>query len=167
MILLIIFFVVPVPFALYAIWGRKWLKAKTWPWSVRYFQFIEPYEILLYKKSETLLWARFRMLWGTVFSLVNNLAGTDLTPILSLVPEKYQWIAGAFINCLPLLVSFLAWIDQRMRETSSMPTELVAVPDNPPIEVAIAVERFESAKREAIAVIAAEKQTPVVVSEKE
>src|SRR6266576_5965272 len=79
----------------YAVKGRSWLKTK--PWASGFFSAIEPWEIFLYKKSETILWARFKMLVGSLLTILTVLGEIDLTPVMPLVPEQYQfWLTAAF-----------------------------------------------------------------------
>lgn len=160
MMLLIVGFVLIAIVALYAIWGRKWLKAKTWPWSKRFFETTEPIEILLWKKSETILWARLKVLVGLLLAVLTSLGTIDLAPIMPLVPDQWEPALKAAFNLLPLIITVVGFIDEKLRNGTTKPLELVAVPDNPPIEVARAVAQAESAKQTAVATVAAEKQTP-------
>lgn len=45
---------------IYAMWGRAWLKRQ--PWSQGFFDWIEPIELVLFKKSETILFARLKIM---------------------------------------------------------------------------------------------------------
>jgi hypothetical protein len=143
--------------ALYVIWGRKWLKAKTWPWSMRFFELVEPIEIVLWKKSETILWARFKVLVGLILTALTFLGQIDLTPIMPFVPDAWEPTVKAVFNLIPLSITIIGMIDEKLRNGTSKPLELVAVPDNPPMEVAIAVEQASSANKQAVATVAADK----------
>src|SRR5688572_31914363 len=96
MIALVVMLSLTLVVALYVIWGRKWLKAKTWPWSKRFFELTEPIEIALWQKSETILWSRFLQLMGAVAAALTWFGALDVTPFVALVPEKYQpWLLAA------------------------------------------------------------------------
>ena len=72
----------------YVLGGRAWLKSK--PWAEGFFAAIEPIEILLYRKSETILWVRLKMLVGVVLTVLIYLGSLDLTPIMPFVPQQYH-----------------------------------------------------------------------------
>lgn len=142
----------------YALGGRSWLKSKLWAQS--FFVAIEPVEIFLYKKSETILIARFKIFVGLLLSALTSLGALDLTPIMPFVPEKYAFLAHAAINLLPLAISIVGLIDEKLRNTTTKPVELVALPDkavenNPRIAEAVAMA--EVTKVEAVAVVTEEK----------
>lgn len=142
----------------YALWGRSWLKSKTW--TQGFFAWVEPIEIVLYRKSETILFARLKIVSGLLLAFLTSIGDINLAPIIPLVPAKYQpWVNGAF-NLLPLAISFVGWIDEQMRKKVTLPIEVVAVPkkvieENP--KVAAAVDAAVVAKSEAIAVVKEEK----------
>lgn len=165
-ILWIVVFSIIALIVLYAVFGREWLKKKTWPWSVRFFHIVEPIEIALWKKSETILLARLKVLVGVLLSVLTSLSAFDITPLMPLVPERWQGAMTVAFNLLPLTISFIGMIDEKMRYGTTMPVAMVAVPDNPPVEVAVAVEQAASAKTAALVTIAAEKQEPIVIPEK-
>ena len=72
----------------YALQGRDWLKTKSW--AQPFFDWIEPIEIVLYKKSETILFGRLLQLLGVALTGLIWVGSIDITPIIPLVPEKYQ-----------------------------------------------------------------------------
>jgi len=143
----------------YALWGRAWLKTK--PWAQPFFDWIEPVELALYKKSETILFARMKMVTGLLLAALTNIGTIDLTPIMPFVPEKYQgWLHVAF-NLTPLMLSIVGWMDEKLRNRTTLPIEVVAVPDKVIAEnskVAEAVTAAAVAKQESIAVINEEKK---------
>lgn len=121
---------VVVTVALYAIWGRQWLKKQ--PWAQRFFALVDPLELALFKKSETILVGR--LLWvGGLFVTVYDAAavfisGLDLTPLttrvfdwLQVPPDMRNLSATAFIGIVGLLIN-------RLRMATTKPLELVAVP---------------------------------------
>jgi len=139
----------------YALKGRAWLKTKSW--ANGFFAWIEPIEIVLYRKSETLLFARLKILTGIILAALTNIGTIDLTPIMPFVPEKYVGFVQAAFNLLPLTISLVGWADQRLRNTTTLPIEIVAVPDKVVAEnpkVAEAVAMADSTKTEAVAAVA-------------
>src|SRR6188768_2431154 len=112
---------------LYALWGREWLKTKSW--AQGFFEFIEPIEIFIYKKSETILVARSLQGLGAILTVLTWIGSIDITPIMPLVPEKYQPYVHAGMSFLPLVLNGLGAIVERLRNQTTKPIELVAVPD--------------------------------------
>jgi hypothetical protein len=139
----------------YALQGRDWLKSKSW--AQGFFARVEPIEILLFKKSETILVARLLQGLGAILTLLQYFNGADLTPILPLVPLKYQFYLTTAVNCVPLLLNVIGAIIERLRNKTTKPIELVAVPDkvvaeSPELQDVIA--KADDAKVEAVAVTA-------------
>ena len=126
----------------YALVGRAWLKQK--PWAQGFFAAIEPIEIRLYKKSETILWARLKMLVGVALTVLTYLGTIDLTPLMPFVPEDHRATLQALFNLLPMVITLVGMADEKLRNTSTRPIELVALPDkvvadNPFVAEAVAV----------------------------
>lgn len=140
----------------YALQGREWLKSKSW--AQGFFAWVEPIEILLFKKSETILFARLKVVVGAVLTLLTQIGSIDLTPIMPFVPEKYQPYVNFAINLVPLAISAMGFLDERLRYTVTKPVELVAVAekDMPP-EVADALGTADAAKVDAVAAVEASK----------
>lgn len=137
----------------YALQGRDWLKSKSW--AMPFFAWIEPIEIVLFKKSQTILFARLLSGLGVVLTMLQQFNGIDLTPILPFVPEKYQMALTVGVNMLPLLITAIGWMVEKLRNSTSKPLELVAVPDKVVAEnprVAEAVAMADATKAEAVAV---------------
>lgn len=149
--LLAVFLVLTAFVALYVVWLRPWLRDK--PWAAGFFAKIESVEILFYKKSESILWARFLQLMGAVLAALASLGSLDLTPLFPFLPDKYKWVPGA----LPLVVTVAGWMQEKMRKDTSKPLEVVAMPESP--AKAEVVEKIEEANAEGkiAAVIEAEK----------
>ena len=138
----------------YALSGRAWLKTK--PWARPFFASIEPIEIALFKKSETILFARMKMLIGVTLTLLTSLGSIDLTPIMPFVPDKYAGMAHAVLNLLPMVITLMGMVDEKLRNSVTKPIELVAIPDkvveaNP--KIAEAVEMADATKTEAVAAV--------------
>lgn len=139
----------------YALWVRDWLKNQTF--AQPFFAWIEPIEIALFKKSPTILFARLKVVTGLMLTYMTSIGDIDLTPFMPFVPEKYQGLVNGAINLLPLVISVVGWLDEYMRKKTTLPIELVAVPEkvkaeNP--EVAEVIKVAETAKTEAVQVVA-------------
>lgn len=138
---------------LYALWGREWLKSKTW--AQGFFAWVEPIELKLFKKSETILFARLLTGLGGVLTLLTQLGSIDISPILPLVPDKYAGIVQTVYGFLPLLITGVGAIVEWLRNRTTKPIELVAIAEKditPAVEAAIITA--EVAKVEAVAVAA-------------
>lgn len=142
----------------YAAVGREWLKGK--PWTAGFFAAIEPLEIALYKKSETILFARLKILTGLVLSALTMLGGIDLTMITPFVPEQHQGFVNLAVNLLPLAISLVGMLDERLRNTTTKPLELVAIPEAAPVspEVEAAVMAADATKAIAVAAVKGEER---------
>lgn len=137
---------------------RPWLKEQ--PWAAPFFKFMEPIEIKLFKKSETILFARLKVLVGVLLTLLTTLGSVDLSLILPLLPQEHRGIAQAIISLMPMIISVMGLMDERLRNTTTKPIEMVALPENKPLplDVVIAVEAANQAKAEAVAVIKADEE---------
>jgi hypothetical protein len=143
----------------YALKGREWLKTK--PWAVKFFAWIEPFEIALYKKSETILVGRLLWVGGLFVTFYDSIAvfasSLDLTPIttrvfdwLNIPPDMRGLTVSALAGILGLLIN-------RLRSRVSKPLELVSVPDKTAAEnpkVAEAIAMADATKEEAVNVVA-------------
>lgn len=151
-----IFFAIIVAILLvYALWGRDWLKSK--PWAQSFFDWIEPVEIFLFKKSPTILFARLKVFTGFLLTYLTSIGSIDLTPVTPFVPEKYRWLVNGAVALLPLIISIVGGLDEYLRKKTTLPIELVAVPDKVLAEnprAAEAVAMAEQTKTEAVAVTA-------------
>lgn len=136
----------------YTLWGRDWLKKQSW--AQGFFAFVEPIEIFLYKKSETILLARSLTALGGVLTVLTQLGSIDITPIMPLVPDKYEPFVRTAWNLLPMLISGLGLIVEKLRNSTTKPLELVAVPEaalTPEVKVAIA--QADETKEWAVSVV--------------
>lgn len=139
----------------YAIVGRNWLKQQSW--ADGFFKLVEPIEIVLFKKSETILFARLLSGLGAVLTFLTQLGEINLAPIIPFVPEKYQFIVTFAVNCLPLVISGLGAIVEWLRNRTTKPLELVSVPDkvvaeSPKLNEAVAMA--DATKVEAVQAVA-------------
>lgn len=150
--LLVLALIVALAF-LYALVLRPWLKKQSW--AEGFFTVIEPFEIALFKKSETILVGRLLWVGGLIVTFYDGLAvfvhSLDITPVttrifdwLQIPPDMRNLTATAFIGIVGLLIN-------RLRKTTTKPLELVAVPAakiTP--EVASTMAAAEEAKQEAV-----------------
>lgn len=142
----------------YAVEGRPWLKSK--PWAAGFFAFVEPFERVLFNKSETILFARLKMFTGLLLTLLTSLGTIDLSPIMPLVPDKYAGVLRIAFNLLPLSLTLVGWADQTLRNGTTLPIEIVSMPDKditPKVAEAIAIAA--ATKAEAVAVVVEAKKT--------
>lgn len=145
----------------YALWGRQWLKGKSWAQAA--FSWIEPLERVLFKKSETILLGRLLWLGSGLVTCYDGLAifarSLDMTPLTTrlmdlahIPPDMRTMVGTAFVAGLGLSMNWL-------RGRVTKPLELVAVSDKDMAEnprVAEAVAMAEATKTEAVAVVATE-----------
>lgn len=134
----------------YALQGRDWLKAK--PWAQPFFAWVEPIEIKLFKKSETILFARSLSLLGGVLTFLTYIGNINLSPIIPFVPEKYQTIVNVAVESLPLLISVIGGMVEWLRNRTTKPIELVAVAEKDITpQVARAMAFADATKDDAVA----------------
>lgn len=153
MTILIVLLAVTLLVLFWVLHGRAWLKARPWGWSQRLFAWIDPIEIALWRKSETILFARFKVLIGVVLTLLTNLGQLDLSPLVAVFPERHQGIARMFITFIPLTITMLGMVDEFLRRSTTKPLEVVAVPDAAPHQIKEAVREVEKTNREAVEIV--------------
>lgn len=141
----------------YVLGGRKWLKSK--PWAQNFFAKIEPIEIMLWKKSETILWARMQQVGGACMLFLHLIGVADLTPFVGFLPPKYQpWLSAA----PAMAISLNGLICEIQRRDTTKPLALVALPDNNvPLKVQEAVAAAEVTKNEAVVLATAVESKPL------
>ena len=142
----------------YALWGRAWLRSK--PWAARFFAWIEPIELALYKKSETILLGRLIWVGGLLVTAYDAIAAflgnLDLTPVTTRildflhVPSDLRGVVlSAFVTAIGFAVTWL-------RSRTTKPLELVAVQESTaPAEVKVAIAQADEAKEQAVATVKA------------
>jgi hypothetical protein len=145
---------------IYILGGRAWLKTK--PWAAGFFGFVEPLELALYRKSETILFARLKMLVGGLLFLLTQIGAVDVSPFMFLVPEAYQAYAHLIVQFLPLLISAVGAIDEWLRRDTTKPLAVVAIPDSAPAVVLQQVAKVEEQNVQAVAAIADAKASGAV-----
>ncbi|WP_375790865.1 hypothetical protein ACE102_33660 [Bradyrhizobium sp. vgs-9] len=143
--------------AFYAIWGRQWLKKQ--PWAQKFFALVDPLELTLFKKSETILVGRLLWISGLLVTVYDAAAvfisSLDLTPLTTRIFDWLQvpldmrnLLATAFIGILGLLIN-------QLRMATTKPLELVAVPAAAVTpEVAETMAAADEAKQQAVAAVA-------------
>lgn len=137
-------------FAWYVLRGRTWLQPKPWMHWLYKSRLGEWVELTFFKKSETILWARFLQAMGYGLTAVSSLGGIDLTPLALVLPDGLDWI----VPVLPLVIALAGHIQVQLRLDTSKPIELVAIADKdmtPAVVEAAAVA--EATKVEAVAVV--------------
>lgn len=137
-------------FCVFVVWFMPWLRKQTW--AKGFFDFIEPVEIALYKKSDTILFARFNQVLGGMLSLIGVFGGIDYTMFALFIDAQYH----PFLPLIPVGLNFLGTMIEAMRNRTTKPLELVAIPESAPFEVKIAAAVAHSAKVEAVAAVKAE-----------
>ncbi len=133
--------------ASYVVWIRPWLRTQAW--ANGFFTWIEPVEIVLWKKSESILWARFLQLVGLLVPVLQFVGAIDITPYLAIIPDGY----GPYF----MLAIFVAGqIGERLRKDTTKPLDAVALPE---AAITPAVERAEEKAEAANANLAAVVET--------
>lgn len=145
---------------LYALVIRPWLKNQ--PWAQKFLAWVEPIEIALFKKSETVLVGRLVWVGGLFVSAYDGLAqfasSLDLTPLttrifdaLHIPPDLRGLTVSAFVMGVGLAVV-------KLRKQTTKPLELVAVADKDVTpKVAEAIAMAGATNVEAVAVVAEQK----------
>jgi len=139
-----IFIILTLLVTLIAVWVialRPYLRKQ--PWAQGFFDAIEPIERAIYLKSESILWARTLTGLGVLVEALLTLGAIDFTPFLPLVPEQYQSTANAVIHMMPIFVSLLGIIQEKLRRDVTKPLAVVAMPNDAPIDAKIAVAEAE------------------------
>lgn len=108
---------------IYITWLRPWLRAKSW--AQGFFAAVEPIELALWKKSETILWARFLQVVGLVSTLAGVFGLIDWTLITPLVSEQYQ----PFMPLIPMTLNLIGTVTEKLRRDTTKPLEVVAAPE--------------------------------------
>jgi hypothetical protein len=143
----------------YALRGRAWLKERKFVWSERMFELIEPVEIALYKKSETMLVGRLLWVGSAIVTLHDTIAviapSMDFAPItsrlLAPVPEDMRGIVTS--GGVALIGLLIGWL----RKRTSKPLPVVEAPESEATTI-IANEKVERTNAQAVAAVEAAKE---------
>ncbi len=139
--------------ALYVVWLRPLMKRTAWGQAA--LDKIEPIERVLWKNSESILWARVKMALGVVLASMASLGAIDLTPLLPFLPEKYLPIAHAIIGALPMLIAVDGLIGEKLRNGVTKPIEIVAMRTDAPVEVKVAAAEADAVTKQAVEAVKA------------
>lgn len=122
---------------------RPWLRKR--PWAAGFFALIEPVELTLWNKSESILWARTQMVWGVVLLVAGHIFSIDISIFGTVIPEWMQpwW---------PIIITAYGIIGEWLRRDTTKPLAVVAIPQDAPLAVTNAVARAEVANDTAVAV---------------
>lgn len=122
-----------VEIALYVVVIRPWLRKKEWAKPFFAGAVTEWIELHLFRKSESLMWARWQMFAGTAITTLQSFGAIDITPLVTvlsfLLPEERRWIAQVIAQGWPMVFSLLGAIGEFQRRDTTKPLELVAVPE--------------------------------------
>lgn len=143
----------------YVVGFRKWLKQQ--PWALGFFAAIEPIEIALWKKSETILFARLKMLVGVLLTVLTQAGEIDLTPLMPFVPDEYQGLVKLAFNLLPLTLTVLGMMDEKLRKDTTKPVVIAALPDAVAATMPEVVAAEETKVEAVAAVVEAKKEGAV------
>lgn len=133
---------------IWALFLRPWLKRHGYIQG--FFSTVEPIERRLYKKSETILYARLNQIGGFLLIVLPAIGAFDPTPYMPFVPEKHRW----WVQAVPgVAVSVNGIVCEHLRRTSTKPLDQVAISDQAPPEVKEAIAQADAAKDNASIVI--------------
>lgn len=145
---LVLLTLISILIALYVVWFRPWMR--TTGWGVRFLNWVEPIERVLWWKSETILWARLQMVTGLLLTLLTQAGSIDITPLMPFVPDAYEPLVKVIWNALPLTITIMGWINERLRKDTTKPLEIVAMRTDAPVEVKVAAAEAELKSAEAV-----------------
>lgn len=134
---------------------RPWLRPKE---SMKWFfghPVVEWVELNVWRKSESLMWARWLMFLGTALTTIGQIDPTMITTIAQFLPEGWQWIA----NIAPMAITVAGVLGERLRRDTTKPLELVAVTEKEKEQgpVSEAIEAADAVNKEAVQVVEAKK----------
>lgn len=142
-----------VEIALYVVVIRPWLRTKEWAKPFFAGPITEWIELHLFRKSETLMWARWQMFIGPAITSLQSFGAIDITPLVTVLtfvlPPKYQWLAQVIAQGWPMLFALLGAIGEFQRRDTTKPLELVAVPESvkeDPVVIEAEAQRMAATK---------------------
>lgn len=122
-----------VEVALYVVVIRPWLRKTEWAKPFFANPVTEWIELHLFRKSETLMWARYRMALGTTLTALQSFGAIDITPLITVLtfvlPDQYDWIAQVIAMGWPMVFAFAGAIAEILRRDTTKSLDLVAVPE--------------------------------------
>lgn len=140
----------------YALAGRAWLKSK--PWAQGFFAAIEPLEIFVFQKSETILVSRLLELGSLIVGSYDAIAvfvtSYDMNPVTTRIFDFLHVPADVRGIAMAGFIFIMARIMASLRKRTTKPLEMVAVADKditPAVAQTLAVA--EATKQEAVAAV--------------
>lgn len=143
--------VVTVLIAVYVAWLRP-LMRKT-AWGAAFLDYIEPMERVLWWKSETILFARLKIVAGLLLTALTQMGSIDITPLMPFVPDEYEGFVKFVWNMIPLTLTVMGWVDEKLRKDTTKPLEIVAMRTDAPVEVKIAAAEADQANKIVVAAV--------------
>lgn len=143
---------------LYAMWLRP--KLKTTAWGARFLAWVEPVEVTLFKKSETILMGRLLWVGGLFVSLYDGIAtfahSLDMTPLTTRILDLFhvpQDLRGLTVSGFLMAIGLMI---NNLRSKITKPLSLVEVPESKiTSEQAAAIERADVVTAEAVQTVKA------------
>lgn len=120
-------------------------------WGQAFLAKIEPIERMLWWKSETILWARFKIAIGLLLTLLTQAGQIDIMPLMPFIPDQYEGFIKFLWNMLPLAITLIGWTDERLRKDTTKPLEVVAMRTDVPDEVKEKVAEAAAMAKAAVA----------------
>lgn len=144
----------------YALVLRSWLKQQSW--AQAFFTKIEPAEIALFRKSETVLIGRLVWLGGAIVTAYDGFIAyfsslnfepltTRAMDFLHIPPDMRGVTLSAVVTALGLAIV-------RLRKATTRPLDLVSAPEALPPAAAAAIVRAEITKDAAVTAVQDAKQ---------
>jgi Na+/proline symporter len=140
---------VVVLIALYVVVLRPRMQKTAWGAAV--LAKIEPIERVLWWKSETILWARLKIVVGILLTLLTQAGSIDITPLMPFIPDQYEGVIKFLWNMLPLTLTVIGWVDEQLRRDTTKPLEVVAMRTDVPEEVKERVAEATAMAKAAVA----------------
>lgn len=126
---------------------RPWLRNQEW--ACNFFLWIEPIELLIYKKSEQYAWARWQQFLGLILTITGLFGGIDYTWLAYWTPDSID----PLLPLIPAILNVTGTIAERLRNDTTKPIEVVALPQEKPPVVAAVVAQVEAVNEQAKEVV--------------
>lgn len=154
--ILIFLTVLTVLVALYVVVIRPWLRKTEWAKPFFSNPVTEWIELHLFRKSETLMWARYRMALGTTLTALQSFGAIDITPLITVLtfvlPDQYDWVAQVIATGWPMVFALAGAIAEILRRDTTKSLDLVAVPEAVKADPAMAAAEQQRETATAISV---------------
>lgn len=146
-LILLTFLTVGVAF--YVVWLRPLMR--TTAWGAAFLDWIEPMERVLWWKSETILFARLKIVTGLLLTGLTQAGAIDITPLMPFVPDDIEPFVKFAWNMIPLTLTVMGWVDEKLRKDTTKPLEIVAMRTDAPEAVKAAAADAEAVTKDAVA----------------